>query len=129
MLGDPSPLLADNWDPARRDFASLEVGMDPIDAQVVLALGTVRGSGACVLEDGIDELPRKITDAVEVELTSRARRALGRLIRQNDIRLKGVRLSLLSEGEQQAEIIVEYVNLRTGRPSEAEIPIRAPGSS
>ena len=83
-LGIPSPLVPDNIDPATRDFPSLFIGLDVIDAQVILALSTVRASGAAVQEDGIDDLPPKMEASLQNDLEGAVRTALGRLIRNGD---------------------------------------------
>ena len=80
-LGPPSPLLAAKWDPNKRDYASLVEGMDPVDAHVLHALYVERGSGACVLHDGIDPPPSKMLDTLEgcdfLDMPRRQRRAIG----------------------------------------------------
>ena len=130
-LGDPSPLLADNIDPETRDFASLTVGLDPIDAQVQLALGTVRASGSAVEEDGIENLPDKMTDATQNEITSAVQTALNRLIRNGDIAFLGVTFDLHDESVQTSLPRVRYKNLRAvdqrTREAVLQLPGKAPG--
>ena len=111
-LGAPSPLLADNINPETRDFASLFTGLDPIDAQVQLAVTTVRASGSAVEEDGIANLPDKMTNSVEDEITSAVKVALGRLIRNGDIEFLGMTFDLVDEGNQTVLPRARYRNLR-----------------
>lgn len=115
-LGPPSPLLADNIDPETNDFASLTVGMNVIDSQVVVAVTYLRGSGAAIMEDGIKFTSRKMTDSMKREIKADVKIALGRLIRNGDILFRGVNFGTNDEGidpgHQQTNILVSYVNLR-----------------
>lgn len=125
--GTPSPLLADNIDPATRDFADLFVGVDPIDAQVQLAVTTIRGSGAAVLEDGITITPTKMGDSYRAQLLADARAALARLVRNGDVRLLGVELLLDDQGNQTSLLGVQYVNLRAVDGSTRRVVAPTPG--
>ena len=122
-LGAPSPLLAAKWDPNRRDYASLFEGEDPTDAAVVHSLCVVRGSGAAVLDTGMEPPPPTMLDSLEQEVASAARQALARLVAAGDIRIKRAGLSLRDDGNQLAEGRVEYANLRTGRDATAAFPM------
>ena len=124
-LGPPSPLLADNIDPQTGDFASLFVGIDPIDAQVINAVKIVRGSGASVTEDGMRLVDiRKIKDDTEDDIRNEVRRALSRLIQNQDIRFSGTKFDYIEKGSQFIQIRVQWVNLRSfdRTPREAVIP-------
>lgn len=115
-LGPPSPLLADNIDPETNDFASLFTGMNVIDAQVVVAVTYIRESGAAIMEDGIKFTSRKIDKSTKREVTADVKIALGRLIRNGDIRFVGVDFGEADEGidpsSQSVNILIKYVNLR-----------------
>jgi hypothetical protein len=115
-LPNPSPLLADNIDPETNDFASLFTGMNVIDAQVIVACTYRRGTGAAILEDGISLTSRKITASTKREIEADVRIALGRLIRNADIRLVSVDFGEDDEGidpgNQTTNFLVKYVNLR-----------------
>ena len=124
---DPSPLLADNVDPATRDFADLFVGMDPVDAQVLVALTTIRGSGAAVENDGVPAAPRKMTDALARELEGDARLALRRLVEFGDVQIISAAPDVVDDSVQFAQMRVSYHNLRTGRRVDALAPLPVPG--
>lgn len=112
-LGVPSPLLADNIDPQTHDFRSLATTIDPIDAQVILALKLVRGSGPSVTEDGsrLRDV-RKMTDSAQNEIRAFVREALGRLIANRDIRFEGVEFAPWDPSSQSTNTVVRWVNLR-----------------
>ena len=124
--GAASPLLADNWDPVRRDYASLSEGMDVVDSLVVFAVGTVRGSGASVLNEGMPAPPSKITDSLEAELDSNVRRALQRLTSAGLVRLKRVSVEQ-DPGNQAAGLRIDFVNLRTQKARDVFVPLPTPG--
>lgn len=113
QLAQPSNLLADNIDPTTNDFVSLFSSVDPIDAQVMIALKTVRGSGAAVQEDGsrFSDL-KKITNSVQTEIKSMVRTALGRLITNRDILYKRLVFDEFDPRNQTLQIRIEYINLR-----------------
>lgn len=115
-LGDPSPTLADNIDPEKNDFASLFTGMNVIDAQVVVAVTYVRGSGSAIMEDGIKFTSRKITSSIKREVSANVLTALGRLIANGDILFRGVEFGTDDEGidpsNQTVNVLINYVNLR-----------------
>lgn len=115
-LGSPSPLLADNIDPETNDFASLFTGMNVIDSQVIVAVTYVRGTGAAITEDGIKFTSRKIDASTKREVTADVKTALGRLIRNGDVKFNGVDFGEDDEGidpsNQTVNILIKYVNLR-----------------
>lgn len=112
-LGEPSTLLADNIDPETHDFTDLFATIDPIDAQVILALKLVRASGPSVMEDGsrLREV-RKMTDSAQNEIRGLVKEALGRLIANRDIRYEGVEFDVWDPGSQTTNAVVSWVNLR-----------------
>jgi hypothetical protein len=113
LLGPPSPLLADKINPITHDYESLSEGRDPIEAQVLIALSIVRGSGAAVLNIGhrLHEI-RKILPSLQHDIESKVREALKLLIKNRDIRYRGIELSINDEGNQTVEAVVKWVNLR-----------------
>jgi hypothetical protein len=115
-MGVSSPLLAAAWDPNKRDYASLDDGMDPTDAHVIHALYVTRGTGACVLETGLDPMPDTMDDAMEANAAASVRLALAPLLTAGDIRIKSVKLTHRDDATQTAEVTVSYINLRTGQP-------------
>ena len=122
-LRQSSPLLADNIDPLTRDFASLTKGLDPVDAQVQVALGCVRDSGPSIQGVGLPPPPRKITEGSEEVMRSQVQTALRTLVRNGDIRLKTIVVNIQA-GAQQVDGYVEYQNLRAldGTTRTARLP-------
>ena len=113
-LTAPSPLLADYIDPSTNDYLSIEDGMDPVDAQVIIAMKTKRGSGPSVTEDGhnLDSI-KKIMPSVERDIEAQLKLALGRLIRNGDITYKGQTITNNDPANAYVEGYVSYVNERT----------------
>ena len=131
QLAPPSALLARWVDPQTNDFASMTVGMDPIDAQVLLALKVVRNSGPAVAEVGARYIDlKKIQPSTLTDIKAMTKKALSRLIANGDIRYKGVTYDLEDPGNQQIQARVQYVNLRAmdGQVREAIIPTPGGGS-
>jgi hypothetical protein len=112
-LGNPSPLLCDNIDPATNDYVSLFSTIDPIDAQVILALKIRRNSGASVVVDGnrFHEV-RKMSDSAQSEIGGLIKEALGRLIDQLDIQYKGASFTDWDPSNQTCTVEIKWVNLR-----------------
>lgn len=109
-----SPLLSDFIDPATNDFRSLFVSLDPIDLQVINALKIVRGSGPVVIEDGNNlESIKKITNTIRRDIESEIKIALARLIRNGDIRYKGISEVKIQPENQYVEWMVSWYNLRS----------------
>jgi len=107
-----SPITADYIDPATGDYVSMTSGLDPIDAQVVIALNTVRGSGAAVKDEGNNlESVRKIGETVQREIESEVRVALKRLIENGDIKL-GTFTFDIQPSNHYVNATVNYQNLR-----------------
>lgn len=119
-----SPLLADNYDPQTRDFRSLTTGTDVVDAQVLVALQTVRASGAAVMNDGMRRAPRKMLDSLKLSLESEVRVALGRLTARNDVRLARV-VVRVDDANQTTNITVVYLNLRVGKAQLRTVTLEA----
>jgi len=112
-LGNSSTLLCDNIDPETHDYASLFSTIDPIDAQVILALTIRRGSGVSVVADGnrLHEV-RKMSDSAQSEIKGLIQEALGKLIEQRDIQYQGVVFDVWDSANQTSTVIVKWVNLR-----------------
>ncbi len=115
-LGPPSPLLADNISPFTHDYVSLTVGVDPIDAQVLVALTILRDSGAAVIDMGLRITDTKILPDIVLTLTSAVRQALSTLIANRDIQLVTVDFGDNNEGvdedNQVVNFAVRWINLR-----------------
>jgi hypothetical protein len=132
MLGAPG-IAADNIDPETKDLASLTKGADAIDAQVQLAMGTLRKSGAGVQELGqrFQDI-RKITDNVSTLLEQEARTALDRLVKANDITIESIFVVVNTPStDAWAEVTVNYVNRRLPVPKvqTASVAIRPEATS
>ena len=126
-LGPPDPILADNIDPTTRDFADLFEGADPIDAQVQVAITTIRNSGPSVEDDGIEITPRKMGQGFQRELEADVRTALRRLTDQNDIRIEEIGFDAVDEANQFAQIRVRYTNLRAISQRSRTVHVPIPG--
>ena len=122
-LGPASPLLADNIDPATRDFRDLFVGADPIDDSVQVAVMTTRGSGGSVLQIGLRLTPRKMTPSLQGTLDGDMRLALRTLTTNRDIRIESITFGTddgtghatgeVDEANQSAQTNVNFRNLRS----------------
>jgi hypothetical protein len=109
-----SPITADYIDPATGDYASMTSGLNPVDAQVVLAMSTIRGSGAAVMESGCNlSNVKKIRETVQREIMSEVRVALKLLIDNGDIRL-GTFVFDVQPSNQYVGAVINYQNLRSG---------------
>lgn len=126
-LGPPSPLLADNIDPATKDLRDLFEGADPIDDQVQVTVMTTRGSGGSVLATGLRLNRRKMTDDLQDSLEGDVRLALKPLIVNRDINFKRISFGTdptqtgkptgeVDEANQTAQLNIEYRNLRAFDP-------------
>jgi hypothetical protein len=114
----PPGIAADNIDQKTKDLASVVKGADTIDAQVQLAMMTLRKSGAGVQELGqrFQDI-RKITDNVSRLLEQEARTALDRLVKANDITIESVFVVVNTPStDAWAEVTVNYVNRRLPVP-------------
>lgn len=122
-LSPPSPLLADNINPETRDFASLEIGSDVVDAQVIIAVGTIRNSGPSVVNVGIDLTSDKMDEQFKRRTESDVQIALRTLISNGDIRLIGVTFDFDEPENQFAQARVQYVNLRAADLTTRSTPL------
>lgn len=115
-LGPPSPLLADNISPFTHDYVSLTTGVDPVDAQVLIALTILRDSGAAVVDTGLRIVETKILPDIVLTITSAVREALSTLIDNRDIQLVAVDFGNSAEGvdpdNQVVNFAVKWINLR-----------------
>lgn len=118
-----SPITADFIDPATGDYASLTSGLHPIDAQVILAMSTVKGSGAAVMDEGCNlENIRKIRDTVKREIESEIRVALKRLVANGDIRLNTFAFDVQASNHYVG-VVVNYQNMRASGRRSVELVI------
>jgi hypothetical protein len=128
-LAPPSALLADSIDPFTHDYASLTTGVDPIDAQVLVALTILRDSGASVIGTGLRITDTKILADIQLTLASAVSRALSTLIAKRDIQLVAVDFGDDGEGvdagNQVVNFAVKWVNLRAldRAVRQADIPL------
>lgn len=124
LLGGPLPsvgaqtappvILADLYDPSTRDFRSMLSTFDHIDAQVVIALTTYRGSGAAVEDTGhrLYDI-KKIRESIETEIAAEVKTALKRLTTNKDITLLPTTFET-DVGNQQVDFVVSWKNNRAG---------------
>lgn len=134
--GPPSPLLADNVDPATKDFRDLFVGADPIDDQVQVTVMTTRGSGGSVLDTGLRISSRKMTTDLQATLEGDMRQALSQMVRNRDIAFKGITFGEdptqtnkptgeVDEANATAQMNVGYRNLRAFDPTVRKLQLRS----
>ncbi len=110
----PPGILADAVDPQTGEYLSISRGMDPIDQQVLIALTVGRGSGVAVQDEGHEfGSVRKTTETARTILDATARRALDRLVRAGDIRIREIVAEADPSGDSGG-VTVEYENQRTG---------------
>lgn len=119
-----TPLTADWIDPQTNDYASVTRGFNAIDAQVIIALKTDRGSGVAVAEVGntLADI-RKMGRSFEDDVRAAIRVALREMIRRRDIRLTNIAFDLLDEGNQAAHVRVEWQNLRDAKGSTRSVAL------
>ena len=112
----PPAILADDIDPATGELRSILRGIHPVDAHVITALRTERGSGVSVMATGQrfrdvrkidDSFPRRIQDECEL--------ALATLIARGDIRLEKI---AVVEDSDTGHLYFEYFNLRASNRHE-----------
>jgi hypothetical protein len=116
-----SPIVADYIDPTTQDYLSLTKGMDPIDAQVLVAMKTVKGSGAAVLEEGNNlKSIRKIEPGTARRVQNDIRAAISKLVTNGDIRIVEIDTETRA-GQQQVDARVDYENLRARVPGRVSI--------
>lgn len=106
----PPAILADDIDPATGELRSILRGIHPVDAHVITALRTKRGSGVSVMATGqrFDDV-RKIDDAFPRRIQDECERALSTLIDRGDIRLE--KIAVIEDGDT-GHLYFEYFNLR-----------------
>lgn len=93
-----------------RDVLSLTTSVDPIDAQVQLALVAVRDSGAAGKGTGQRfSTIKKLGDDIVAVLDGETRTALTRLVKNGDISVVSI---VVETGSDWAEIVVTYINHR-----------------
>jgi hypothetical protein len=119
--GDLVPILADKIAIDTNDFESVFEPDDIVDAQVKIAMKTVRGSGVSVINTGhrFDKV-EKLDETVPDQLRRETKIALQLLVQNGDISV--VRIKVLTADEADgdpgpgfdwAEVQVDYKNLRT----------------
>ena len=104
----PPVILADAFDVARGDFASLLDSYDPVDAAVIFTFATERSSGPAV--DGVGHAFRTIThldDSAPTLFDSLADEALRHLAEAGHVSRQPGDLELATDG---AELAIEYRN-------------------
>jgi hypothetical protein len=107
-----SPITADYIDPVTNEYLSMTQGMDPIDAQVIIAIKTIKGSGDAVANDGtrLRDLD-KIRPNIEFQIEGEVRNALERLVRNRDIRIDKFVFDV-DKPNDTVSFQLDYINLR-----------------
>lgn len=111
----PPVILADYINPDTRDFASMLSTLDQIDAQVIIAITTKRGSGAAVMDVGHRlHLIKKIRDSIKTDIAAEIKLALKRLVTNGDITMLPIEFVAVDPGNQQVDFIIKWKNKRSG---------------
>lgn len=106
----PPATLADDIDPATGELRSILRGVHPVDAHVITALRTERGSGVSVMATGQRFRDvRKIDDAFARRIQDECEIALAPLIARGDIKLP--KIAVVEDGDA-GRLYFVYVNLR-----------------
>jgi len=124
----PPVILADYIDPETRDFASMLYTLDQIDAQVIIAITTKRGSGAAVRDVGhkLHNL-KKIKDSIKTDITAEIKTATKKLVTNGDITLKPIDFTSIDRGNQQVDFVVSWYNRRSGTLSSVRLLLQTTG--
>lgn len=110
----PPPILADRWDPARNDIATLWEGDDPTDAALQWQCTIREGGGAALGSNGARfHRVTKGTDTAALQLSDEGRRIAARYVQRGDIR--DVKVSGAVEGGSTAigAVVIAYINEHT----------------
>ncbi|MEA3225142.1 MAG: hypothetical protein U9Q07_04265 [Planctomycetota bacterium] len=126
VQAQPPVILADYIDPDTRDFASMLSTLDQIDAQVVIAITTKRGSGAAVMDVGhkLHEI-KKIRESIQTDITAEMTRALKRLVTNGDITMKPIDFLSVDPGTQQVDFMIKWKNKRSGALQSVRLLMKA----
>jgi hypothetical protein len=112
----PPGILADAIDPTTGEYLSISKGMDPIDAQMILALSVKRGSGASVTEDGQTFFEiKKIDESTPALIEARTRSSAKRLTDRGDVAFATL-TPFADSASQSGSVAVQYRNLRARGP-------------
>ena len=127
-------MLADNIDPVTRDFKSVFVGADPVDAAVQVALTTTRGSGPSVQNVGLRVTNDKLTNDFKSATESDLRNALDDLVSRGDISIEEISFGVdasgratgqVNESDQSAQVNLGYINRRAFDGKVRKLPLGA----
>ncbi len=98
------------------------IGANPVDAQVQVAVTTLRASGSSVLEVGLRAPVRKLLKDSPARIEGDMREALKPQTTNRDIQIKRVTFGVnevgaddpdaVSESSQSMQVNLEYINLR-----------------
>jgi hypothetical protein len=128
----PPPVIsADGIDEGSKDLASVLYGADPIDDQVYIALNTLRGSGAAVMNVGQRfQDVRKLDDNAAILIEQEGRTALRRLVNSGDITIDRLYVQTDSAGTW-AELVCDFINNRLPKPGKRTVraPLRPEATS
>lgn len=112
----PPGILADAIDPTTGEYLSISKGMDPIDAQMILALSVKRASGASVSEDGQTFFEiKKIDESTPSLIEARTRNSTKRLTERGDVAFAAL-APFADSASQSGSVAIQYRNLRARGP-------------
>ena len=122
-LPPPPGMIAEDYDYlSPRDLKSVMKPADPIDAQVQYAMVVVRRSGAAATVGQRFRDTRKIDDTAKILLAQEARTALHHLVRNGDIQIR--RLEVTVYPPDSAEVEIDYLNRRARGKQERRFQTR-----
>jgi len=109
----PAAILADAIDPRTGEYMSIAKGMDPVDQQVLIAMGQVKNSGVALAHDGNEYSKiRKLDESAARLIDAETRRCFERLVAQRDIAIEKVYASADPDSDA-AGVGLNFRNLRT----------------
>lgn len=119
---DDYGFLADPIDVATGELLSIEHGFDPIDAWVITALRTKRGSGSAVLDVGRDlSAVTHISPRHESILRQELLRSLQPLIDAREIEVAEVFIE--EEGDEGYHVKLRYLHVAQQQLREFSVPL------
>ena len=116
-------MLADLYDPATGDFASINhEGYHPVDAAVATQFIIEQGAGPAVASDGHRfKTFKKIGPTTAAQLEDEARRILHPLVDRGDISIDEVKTEAGVDAPDLGAVFLEYTNLQTQKKGSVKL--------
>ncbi len=108
----PPIILGDDIDPETGELRSILSGIHPVDSAVIVAVRTVRGSGAAVQDVGhrLGDI-KKVDDSTAKAIEQEFRRALQPLVDTRDIRIDKIEIEADPDTDSGSSFLA-YTNLQ-----------------